>query len=327
MNRSPDTRRQEAAAWLARLLAPDASERDHDAFARWCAESEANADAYASVAADHEYARLCADDPMIAAAARKARIAHSGHGHTSTVRRFVALAAAALVVIAIGAGAWRMYQAPAKTLATAIGEQREIVLDDGTRLVLDTSTIVQARFDRSARELVLRKGRIDIDVARDPRPLSVVSGRGIVRDIGTRFQVERYGEDVSVTLISGAVKVSLARGTDTDTGGEATLAPGQQARFGASGGLDVAAADEPESASSWTSGTLVFKQRRLGDLLAEVNRYSTVQIRLADPALAELRVSGVFHVGDQAALLEALRVGWSISSTQTSDSDIELSRR
>jgi transmembrane sensor len=324
MNRSPDTRRQEAAAWLARLLAPDASEHDHDAFARWCAESEANSEAYASVAIDHEYARLCADDPMIAAATRKARIAHSGHARTSTVRRLVALASAALVVIAIGAGAWRMYRTPVKTLATAIGEQREVALDDGSRLVLDTNTIVDARFDRGARELMLRKGRIDIDVARDPRPFSVIGGRGVVRDIGTRFQVERHGDDVAVILISGAVNVSLKPAADVVN--EVTLSPGQQARFGAQGDIVVAEVEEIETASRWTEGTLIFKQRRLGDLIAEINRYSIVQISFADGSLADLRVSGVFRVGDQASLLEALRRGWSVSAKQTSDYEIELSR-
>lgn len=70
----------------------------------------------------------------------------------------------------------------------------------------------------------------------------------------------------------------------------------------------------------------MFRERRLADLIAEVNRYSTVQLRLADPSLDELRVSGVFHVGDQTSLLEALRVGWSISARQASDHEIELSR-
>ena len=137
-----------------------------------------------------------------------------------------------------------------------------------------------------------------------------------MRDIGTRFEVERHGEDVAVTLMSGAVKVSLPA---ADGAGEATLAPGQHARFGADGGIVVADAEAIDDASAWTQGTLVFKQRRLGDLIAEVNRYSTVQIRLADSSLADLRVSGVFHVGDQASLLEALRAGWSISTKQTSE--------
>jgi len=323
MSRTDDIARRRAADWFARLLASDVSEREREAFGRWCAASEANADAYAAIAGDHDFARRLADDPAIVAATQKARIAYAGHSR-SAVGRWAALAAAALVVVAIGAGGWRLYRdtGSTATFATAVGEQRNMVLSDGTRLVLDTATRLDARLDGNARELVLREGRIDIDVARDPRPFSVVSGRGVVRDVGTRFEVERHGEDVRVMLMSGAVNVSLGAGG----GGEATLAPGQQARFGADGGIVVAEAGAIADAAAWTQGTLVFKQRRLGDLIAEVNRYSTVQIRLADDSLAELRVSGVFRVGDQASLLEALRAGWSLSTKQTSEHEIELSR-
>jgi transmembrane sensor len=121
--------------------------------------------------------------------------------------------------------------------------------------------------------------------------------------------------------MAGAVDVSL-RGE----AGATTLAPGQEARFGREGGVVVAEAADAADGPRWTDGTLVFRERRLADLLAEVNRYSTVRLRLADPSLGDLRVSGVFHVGDEASLLEALRVGWSISAKQASPSEIELSR-
>lgn len=326
MTRASDIARRQAADWFARLLGPDVTGRDIEAFERWCAESDANADAYAAIAADHAFAAQLADDPAIVAATRKAHIAHAGHSDAGGPRRWLALAAAALVVVAVGAGAWRFYLGMGTTqaLATAIGEQHTLTLADGTRLVLDTNTRVESRFNGTSRELVLHEGRIDVDVARDPRPLSVVSGRGVVRDVGTRFEVERHGDDVAVTLMSGIVSVSLPRAAGAN---EATLAPGQQARFGAEGGIVVADAGAIDDAARWTEGTLVFKQRRLGDLIAEVNRYSTTQIRLADSSLADLRVSGVFRVGDQASLLEALRAGWSISTKRTSDHEIELSRK
>ena len=325
MSSANDFTRRQAADWFARMLAPDADERDRDAFERWCAESDANADAYAAIAADHDFASLLADDPLIADATRKARIEYSGRARASGIGRYVSLAAAALVVIAVGAGAWRVYRDAATTdaLATAVGELRTVTLADGTRLVIDTNTRLDARFSRSARELVLHEGRIDVDVARDARPFSVASGRGVVRDVGTHFEVERHGEDVAVKLLAGAVDVALR---DAGEAGKATLAPGQEARFGARGGIAVADAGGLADGERWTEGTLVFRERRLADLIAEVNRYSTVQLRLADPSLDDLRVSGVFHVGDQTSLLEALRVGWSISAKQASDHEIELSR-
>ncbi|MET0232515.1 MAG: FecR domain-containing protein [Rhodanobacteraceae bacterium] len=323
MSAANDFARRQAADWLARMLASDADVRDRDAFERWCAEDDANADAYAAIAADHDFAALLADDPLIADATRKARIEYSGRAQVSGIRRYVALAAAALVVVAVGAGAWRLHRdsAAVQSFATTAGELRKVTLSDGTRVVIDTRTLFDTDFDRNARVLVLHEGRVDIDVARDARPLSVYSGRGVVRDVGTHFEVERHGDDVAVKLLDGALDVSLQ-----DHTGSATLAPGQEARFGARGGIAVADAGGLADGERWTEGTLVFRERRLADLIAEVNRYSTVQLRLADPSLDDLRVSGVFHVGDQKSLLEALRVGWSIAARQASAQEIELSR-
>ena len=96
MSSANEFTRRQAADWFARMLAPDADERDRDAFERWCAEDDANADAYAAIAADHDFAALLADDPLIADATRKARIEYSGRAQVSGMRRYVAPAAAAL---------------------------------------------------------------------------------------------------------------------------------------------------------------------------------------------------------------------------------------
>ena len=55
-----------------------------------------------------------------------------------------------------------------------------------------------------------------------------------------------------------------------------------------------------------------------------MNRYSDTRVRLADPALGDIRVSGVFHMHDQAALVAALERGWALRAQQASDGDIVL---
>lgn len=319
------TRRAEAADWFARLLSPSVDDADFLAFEQWCSQDQANADAYADIADDHAMARLCKDDPLIAAATRKARIGHARPvGRAFRFRRVAALAAAAMLVAAVGVALWQS-QPQVTMLATSVGEQREVVLADGTHVMLDTDTHLEERFDRAARTLVLVHGRVDIDVGTDSRPFSVLSGRGTVRDIGTHFQVERYHDNVAVTLMSGQISVSLT-GTN-DPSQQTTLHPGQRARFGATGGLETSEiAAGVEDPSDWTRGVLVFEQRRLEDLLVELNRYSTVRMHVTDPSLANLRITGVFHVGDREAFLKALQTGWSIGYRQTDAGNIELVR-
>ena len=46
--------------------------------------------------------------------------------------------------------------------------------------------------------------------------------------------------------------------------------------------------------------------------------------RLAEPALGEIRVSGVFHMHDQAALVAALERGWALRARRVEGGDIVL---
>lgn len=71
----------------------------------------------------------------------------------------------------------------------------------------------------------------------------------------------------------------------------------------------------------------MFKQRRLDELLTEMNRYSKQQVRLADPSMGGLTVSGVFHAGDQDALVAVLERGWSLRAERRGADEIVLHRR
>lgn len=317
-----------AAAWFARLLSPDCSEREREKFEQWCAASDRHADAFAAVAQCHEDAGALRDDELMRAAVRAARNTRSPSEGRIRSRHWAGFAAAAVLVLALaGSTFWfvRSQQVPLLYYATAVGEQRNVSLADGTRVQLDTDTALTARYGDTARELVLEHGRIQVDVAKDAgRAFSVRSGRGLVRDIGTEFQVERYGDDVTVTLLAGLVSVEVA---EPMRSGDSTrvLSPGQQLHLGAHGGLEPATSVDLAFVSGWISGTLTFKDRRLGDLLEEMNRYSATKIRVADPALSRLLVSGVFRAGDQSSLLQALQAGWSMRSTRVSPDEVVLS--
>lgn len=323
---SPDRIDEAAADWFARLLSPDVTERDREAFETWCVASEAHADAFAAVAQCHADAAILKDDERMRAAARAARYAATARARRSPPARWARFAAAAALMLAVGGGVWwTVYGERAESLryVTAVGEQRRIELSDGTRVQLDTDTDVAVRYGASTRELALTRGRIRIEVAKDARrPFSVRSGRGVVRDIGTEFQVARHGGDVTVTLLSGLVSVALA---DATAAKEArVLAPGEQLRVGERGELGWPTPVDLDVVSGWTRGVLTFHDRPLGDLLEEMNRYSETKIRIADPALSTLIVSGVFRAGDQGSLLSALQAGWSIRSRHVSDREIEL---
>ncbi|MGH7880158.1 MAG: FecR domain-containing protein, partial [Candidatus Binataceae bacterium] len=57
---------------------------------------------------------------------------------------------------------------------------------------------------------------------------------------------------------------------------------------------------------SWSRGQVIFDNTRLEDAIAELNRYSEIPIELADPALADLRLSGAFATSQTTAFIEAI---------------------
>lgn len=308
-----------ADAWLALLLSPDCTPQDRAEFNQWLDESPQHVIAYVEAERLHQIAGQLANDEMLRAAARAA-LREAGRDATPAWRRFAwwaptTLVAGVLVAVTIGMRWWvPTGPAPSEHYATQVGERRELTLQDGSRLMLDTDSSLSVRFDNERREVEVERGRVQFVVAQDAaRPFTVRAGEGSIRDIGTTFQVHKADQHVEVGLIEGKVIVTGAEKATS------TLAPGQQVSYDNHGRLGATEPLDVSVANAWPGGDLVFKNQRLDALLVEMNRYSTTKLRLAEPELGRITVSGVFHAGDQAALLEVLKQGWSLRAERRGD--------
>lgn len=183
---------------------------------------------------------------------------------------------------------------------TGIGEHTESVLADGSAIHLDGDTRIRVEHTLLQRRLVLEQGQVFVDVAPGLRPFVVVAGDGETRDIGTRFNVRRDDERVTVAVAEGRVEVRL-RSTEASR----EIGQGEQLsyRFGQLSPARRLAADSPET---WTSGRWQFDDADLAEVVAQINRQHPRPVRLADPSLAAYRISGVFSAADRAGLLAAL---------------------
>lgn len=326
----PEDRGEDAERWFVRMQRGDCTREERLACRRWQAASPANAAAYARVEALYRASADFGLDPGYRASARMARERAERAGRRRRrVRRWGAsLSAAAVLVLAVGVG-WRVWDPaqPEQRHATAVGERRTLTLDDGSRVQLDTDTALTVRYGRMHRDIVLEQGRAQFAVASAPRrPFVVRAGDGSVRAVGTEFQVRRHDASVLVTLLEGVVEVSTQVAGRGAPARSATLAPGEQLSLGADGLWSRDAVDA-EAAQGWTRGELIFRQRPLHELLEEANRYTAVKIRIGDPALNDLRVSGVFESDDQASLLQAIEHVLSLRAEQVSPYEIVLHRQ
>jgi len=212
--------------------------------------------------------------------------------------------AAAVVVIAAVAAITIAYRLlPSATEYEAgIGELRVVRMADGTSIHINTRSRVAVRFTEDARSVRLIEGEALFDVGKDPRPFEVRSGTARIRDIGTRFNVRLSNEAVDVAVLAGAVQVNAAKATAV------ALHPGETAHIEtANGAAPVRTAKAPiaelEQRLSWTRGLLTFSEQPLYDVVAEVNRYNSQQLSVADPVTGNMRVGGSFRANDLKSLL------------------------
>lgn len=237
-------------------------------------------------------------------------------GHERPRRRWVAPAlAASLAVVFVGvAQDWpTRLQADAMT---ATGERRHVTLDDGSTVQLNTASAIAIDYRGDRRIVRLLKGEAAFIVVADrARPFTVEAGDGTTTALGTRFIVRRDGADTEVAVTEHRVRVAWSVG---EAGNRVDLGEGQTTRYG-SGGILRPRTVDIGTVASWTRGRVVFVDRPLGEVVAELNRYHPGYIRVMGDDLAKRRVSGVFRTDDPMAALDTLQRLLGISSTRITD--------
>lgn len=197
--------------------------------------------------------------------------------------------------------------------STGFGERRVVRLEDGSRISLDSDSDVTVRYTKHTRELHLLRGQARFDVAHDvERPFSVVARDRKVVATGTAFNIDLTQPNVAVTLIEGHVVVLDATG-DVETDRSLRQAGPKTPQIELHAGQELVAANDRapviknanlQQVTSWVSGQLIFSNETLTDVVARINHYSATPIVIADPEIANERVSGVFNVGDVAGFLD-----------------------
>lgn len=282
----------EAAAWLARLQGPHRSRDTDAALQAWLKADPAHEEAFgrATEIWDLLPGTALRATPPAAPERRPRRLA-------------LAMAAAVLLLLSIGGGYALLSRPP--VYETAVGGQQVAILDDGTRVSLNTNSRISILYTDGERRVRLDRGEAMFEVAHNAaRPFIVESGDEQVRALGTTFVVRRDGEArMAVTLIEGRVEVS-GRGRTTPAR-IAVLTPGQRVTVTPTAG---AALDRPsvEAVTAWRRGEVMFEDATLLDAAQELNRYDDEHLVIADPSLASLRISGVFATGDMEEVARAI---------------------
>jgi transmembrane sensor len=329
-----------AADWHSRLDEDD-SAHTRAQFDAWLAADPQHRAAFAAV--EQTWAALAAApvDPRVLRMRREALSA------THRLRFFKLAAAAAVVGLAVAIGyavvpmfrdgpaphAGMMTRAATEggAFRTAVGERSNITLSDGSSVVLNTNSRIEVRYTPEQRNLRLLAGQAWFQVAKNPqRPFIVEAGDRRVTALGTAFDVRLDSRDsVQVTLAEGKVAVEpilspLARLISPPPVPE-LLVTGEALIVSSDAAVEKVKADLVKL-QSWRQGQVVFDNDTLASAIAEINRYSTTRIELADAALGELRVSGVFKAGHSDSFVETVTGHYPLRVASRDESRILLAR-
>lgn len=328
---------EEAAAWVWRLDDENVSPVVRTEFEKWLKRDPRHRRAFEELGgvwqALDELAEAKRDEKIATFIAEERRLCATSAPrlkHT-LLRRWVPWAVAASLAVIVGSMSWYQRGNESQTLVTAVGQQRNATLVDGSVVQLNTNTIIETHFTREQRIIRLEKGEASFKVAHDTeRPFYVYAGSTVVRAVGTEFNVHlRDTRDVEVIVIEGKVEVTSHVGTPARTVTAAAARPVVPAgielvagqRFEETAGSPVPRIT-PANASNtlaWHDGAIVFGGEPLVQAIAELNRYTDTRLVVADASIRDLRVGGRFRTGDVDGFLQALAGAFPVTIRRASD--------
>ncbi|MXW19337.1 MAG: DUF4974 domain-containing protein [Gammaproteobacteria bacterium] len=322
------------ATWyVARLYSGEMTAKDEDDLFSWLEADPAHRKAYSEALAVWDAAGDLSEDQEILAVARPPS------------ERFAALrstggwiAAAAIVIVAAVTitTAWNRNSSDSGNVLasyeTAVGEQRVVALNDGSRITLNTGSRILVDYTPLERRIILDFGEAFFDIEEDlQRPLVVSARERTVTVLGTKFSVRLSGSAVRVAVIEGTVAVSKQENrfprsepqTSLSSDAKRVDAPALLAgRIGPDdmilrAGTMVTFDNEEEQViesdaeavdrlQSWRDGLVRFDSEPLFRVVGELNRYSKTKILIEDDTIMNLPISGAFKLERVDLILNAL---------------------
>jgi len=230
------------------------------------------------------------------------------------IRRRLVLAAASMAALAICG--WLAISSP-RHYGTAMGEIRNIPLQDGSAVVINTQSAIRVDIESQLREVTLTAGEAWFRVAHDTkRPFIVSAGRVRVRAVGTAFSVRKRDDGADVLVTEGVVETWVVgdegRAIRVAAGSKAFVPEYEPPKL-------TTGAAEVERSLAWRDGQIALEGETLANAAAQFNRYNKEKIVIADLSVANERLVGQFRATDPRAFVDAVSTTLGITVTKQGD--------
>ena len=210
-----------------------------------------------------------------------------------------------------------------KQVSTGFGECKQVVLVDGSKVVLNACSSLQypEKFDGKTRKVQLN-GQAFFDIARNEKqPFMVETDKFHVQVLGTEFDVKSYADDelVAVEVQSGKVEVILPEATLRLKKDEQILMNTISGEFNKK--------KEEKSVAVWRKGSLNFYHTPIRDVTRVLERLFQCEINFQEGEEFTNVITGETDQQGLDSLLETLHIVSGVNYRKEADGSYFIYKR
>ncbi len=207
------------------------------------------------------------------------------------------------------------------------GRRSTITLKDGSKVVLNSESKLSysSNYGDSTREITL-EGEAFFEVTKNAEiPFVVVGGSVTIITLGTSFNVSNFpeDEDVTVSLVTGKVKVMENNPAEKSGNKSYILEPNDQIKFLKGAKTFERMQYDGDGEYLWKEGIISFSQANLPDIVRELERWYGVNIDIGNGSNSMVRYDGIFNNQSLENVLKAMSFSLNFGFT-IEDKDIKI---
>lgn len=309
-----------AAAWIVRRERADWTAGDQTELDRWLGAAAGNRIAYLRLRDVWNRA------DRLQALNQPARRGFFSFRQNEILKPLARVAMLFVVAAILGAASYAWLSRSTDTrYATGLGEREIISLADGSRIELNTQTVLRLSNVGGKRVARLESGQAYFDIKHNAaNPFTVLTSQHRITDIGTKFEVRNDTGKVQVTLFEGSAQfesddAAIPRQNAILTPGDVAVATAASMR------ITHKPPQKLMAELGWRHGVVVFDHTTLADAAREFNRYNRKKLVVTDPSVARLKIGGTFQTTNTNQLTQLARDIFGLTTDDRGE-DIVISR-
>lgn len=225
---------------------------------------------------------------------------------------------AAVVVILLGVGILLkdfVIKEPYLIASTGDNQQKEIVLDDGSQIKLNSNSKIEypEKFKRTRREVKL-VGEAFFEITKNPeKSFKISTSNSIVEVLGTSFNINSTSNKVIVDVVTGKVAFYNER----DKKNKLVLIKGEHGiQYD---NLIEKSLNTNSNFLAWNTGILEFRNSKIQDVVSELENYYGINFEIKDNSINDLIITTTIDNQTLENVLEEFKIIFGIEYSISKD--------